>query len=65
MKWMMTIDPIQRPTAKEALSHFWIIDHWLGIEKNSKLLHLMNDEKEKDDLNLSVVQRNMQIFQKG
>lgn len=62
---MMTIDPIQRPTATEALCHFWIIDHWLGIEKDSKLLPLMIDEKEKDDINLSFVQRNMQNFQKG
>ena len=55
MKLLMSKDPEQRPSASQALSHSWILNNWVGFDKDSKYLTVVND----NNMNLSEVQHNL------
>ena len=65
MKWMMTVDPAKRPTAEEALSHYWILDRFADLQSDNLLLNNGNDEESSPEFgHLSEVQNNMAQFKK-
>ena len=51
----MSKDPEQRPSASQALSHSWILNNWVGFERDSKYLTVFDD----NNMDLSEVQRNL------
>lgn len=57
---MLTMDPLKRPTAFEALSHYWILNRFADIQADNLLM----DEGTEEDENLeyevlTAVQSNM------
>ena len=55
MKLLMSKDPEQRPSANQALTHPWILNNWVGFDKDSKYLSVLVD----NNMDLSEVQRNL------
>ena len=49
MKWMMTVDPIKRPSAHEALSHYWILDRFVDLKSDNLFLNDLTEVNDKDE----------------
>jgi hypothetical protein len=58
MKYLMRKDPVERPSAAEALSHSWILNYCSGIDRDSKYLSIVEDQS----MELSEVQKNLALM---
>lgn len=63
MKWMMEVDPEKRPTATAALSHYWLLNHLIGIDKDSKHLHMLDNNMQEENIEMLEVRQNLANLQ--
>lgn len=67
MQWMLTVDPEKRPSATEALSHYWILNRFTDLKSDNILLDDGENQEEGDNQNfvsLVEAQNNMASFKK-